>query len=140
MQREYVTARQVLKLANTIIRNRNIHLKELDLTAEQADSLQFFLSKENSTATDLKKHLNVTHQTSRGIVERLKQKKLVVLQKSEEDARCHVVIPTAAGREMGERLKNNGTHTGEKLLYGMNEDEKEQFINMLKRALDNINE
>lgn len=138
MQSEYVTARQVLKLANTIIRNRNMHLKELGLTVEQADSLQFFLKYENATATDLKNYLDVTHQTSRGIVERLKQKKLVILQKSKEDARCQVVVPTIAGRQMGEKLKNNGTHTGEKLLSSMNEKEKEQFIMLLNCALENI--
>ena len=139
MQSEYTTARQVLKLANTIIRNRNIHLKELGLTVEQADSLQFFLECENKTTTDLKNYLNVTHQTSRGIVERLKEKKLITLQKSREDARCLIITPTIAGKEMGQRLKSNGTHTGEKLLDGMNKKEKEEFIRLLNCALENVN-
>ncbi len=34
--------RLILKLANTIIKNRNRHLEALDLTSGQADSLQFF--------------------------------------------------------------------------------------------------
>lgn len=139
MKSEYTIARQVLKLANTIIRNRNLHLKELNLTAEQADSIQFFQKNENVTATDLKNCLGVTHQTSRGIVERLKQKGLVTLEKSKEDARCQIVVLTALGKEMNEKLKDNGTHTGEKLLSDMDEKEKEQFLNLLNRALENVN-
>ncbi len=40
--KEYELARQVLTLANQIVKNRNKHLKELYITAEQADSLTFF--------------------------------------------------------------------------------------------------
>ena len=34
--------RLILRLSNTIIKNRNRHLAALNLTASQADSLQFF--------------------------------------------------------------------------------------------------
>ena len=45
--REYELARKVLTLANQIVKNRNKHLKELNITAEQADSLTFFSFKEH---------------------------------------------------------------------------------------------
>lgn len=38
---EFRVARGILTLANRIIANRNEHLKEVGLTAEQADSLLF---------------------------------------------------------------------------------------------------
>ena len=53
--------RLILKLANTLIKNRNRHLKALDLTTSQADSLQFFLANPQSTVTDLKDYLEITH-------------------------------------------------------------------------------
>ena len=52
--------RLILKLANTLIKNRNRHLKALDLTTSQADSLQFFLANPQSTVTDLKAYLEIT--------------------------------------------------------------------------------
>ncbi len=42
-QKEYELARQVLTLANRIVKKRNGHLKELNITAEQADSLLFLM-------------------------------------------------------------------------------------------------
>ena len=69
--REYELARQVLNLANQIVKNRNKHLKELNITAEQADSLTFFYSDDNKSISDLKDYLHISHQTARGIVKRL---------------------------------------------------------------------
>ena len=51
--------RLILKLANTLIKNRNRHLKALDLTTSQADSLQFFLANPQCTVTDLKDYLEI---------------------------------------------------------------------------------
>ena len=51
--------RLILKLANTLIKNRNRHLEALDLTTSQADSLQFFLANPQCTVTDLKDALQV---------------------------------------------------------------------------------
>ena len=42
MDVESVLARRILQLANQILRNRNEDLKELEITAEQADALRFF--------------------------------------------------------------------------------------------------
>ena len=73
-QKEYELARQVLTLANRIVKNRNNHLKELNITAEQADSLLFFHAHHDSSISDLKEYLQISHQTARGIVKRLEEK------------------------------------------------------------------
>ena len=49
MELESDVGRLVLKLANTIIKNRNSHLEVLGLTASQADSMKFFLANEGAT-------------------------------------------------------------------------------------------
>ena len=43
--REYIIERQIVKLANAIIKRRDIHLKELNLTAGQADSLELIAGR-----------------------------------------------------------------------------------------------
>ena len=80
--REYIIERQIVKLANAIIKRRDIHLKELNLTAGQADSLEFIAGRGNAAITDLKDHLEITQQTASGIVQRMEAKNLVSLRKS----------------------------------------------------------
>lgn len=139
-EREYVLARLILKVANTIIKNRNSHLKQLDLTAAQADSLQFFLTREGATTTDLKGHLGITHQTARGIVQRLAEKGLVSLCPSERDGRYLIVSPTHQGVAIGDKLRKNGIQTGHKLLQGMDSDQQQTFLRLLQMALISIQE
>lgn len=136
--KEYELARQVLTLANQIVKNRNKHLKELNITAEQADSLTFFTFNADKSISDLKDHLHISHQTARGIVKRLEEKGIVKLSVSEADGRCKTVSLTDKGRCIAECLKRNGTHTGYQLLSGMTDMEQEQFSALIARALENI--
>ena len=137
-QAENELGRLILKLANTIIKNRNRHLQALDLTSSQADSLQFFLAHKNATASDLKDEFGITHQTARGIVTRMAEKGCVTLKRSEEDGRCQIVVPTEYGVELGEKMKQNRMRTGGKLLDGMGQSEQELFIRFLNQAFENV--
>ena len=40
--KEFTVARLILRMANQIVKNRNLHVKALGLTTEQADSLLVF--------------------------------------------------------------------------------------------------
>lgn len=137
-QAENELGRLILKLANTIIRNRNRHLQALDLTSAQGDSLQFFIGHPNATTTDLKEEFDITHQTARGIVARMAEKGCVTLEKSRQDGRCQIITVTQYGMELGERMKQNRMRTGGKLLDGIAPDEQEKFIRYLRIAFENI--
>ena len=130
--------RLILKLANTIIKNRNRHLDALGLTTSQADSLQYFLANSESTVTDLKDYLEITHQTARGLVQRIEEKGLVSLMPSAVDGRCRVVLPTESGKELGVKMAHNRERTVLRLLSGMTEEEQETFYRLLRRAYENI--
>lgn len=136
--REYELARKVLTLANQIVKNRNKHLKELNITAEQADSLTFFSFNDNRSISDLKDYLHISHQTARGIVKRLEEKGFLRLSVSEADGRYKTVSLTEEGHHIMECLKRNGTHTGYQLLSGMTKTEQEQFSALIAQALENI--
>ena len=137
-QKEYELARQVLTLANRIVKNRNNHLKELNITAEQADSLLFFHAHHDSSISDLKEYLQISHQTARGIVKRLEEKDFLKLAVSESDGRYSTIFFTEKGNKIVERLKQNGMHTGYQLLTGMTKEEQKQFATFIERALDNV--
>lgn len=136
--KEYELARQVLTLANRILKSRNRHLKELNITAEQADSLTFFYFNADKSISDLKDHLQIRHQTARGIVKRLEEKGFLQLSVAESDGRYKTVSLTEKGIHIVERLKQNGTHTGYQLLSGMTKTEQEQFSALIARALENM--
>lgn len=137
-QMENELGRLILRLANTIIKNRNHHLEVLNLTTEQADTLQFFLSQPGATATQLKGYLGITHQTARGIVRRMVDKGLLELRLSDSDARCRRIFPTAKGEILGERMQANRERTGGKLLKGMTDAEQQDFLRLLKQSLNNV--
>ena len=136
--KEYELARQVLTLANQILKSRNKHLKELNITAEQADSLTFFYFNADKSISDLKDYLHIRHQTARGIVKRLEEKGFLKLSVAEADGRCKKISLTEKGINTVEHLKENGTHTGYKLLSGMTKTEQEQFAILIARALKNM--
>lgn len=138
MEKEYDFARLILRLSNQIVKNRDRHVRELDLTTEQADSLQFFLTHENAVIMDLKNYLGVTHQTARGIVKRMETKGLIQTRKSETDARYQCVVVTEQGKKTGQMLIKNGIQTGSKLLHGMSTDQQKLFYELLKSALENV--
>ena len=138
VEAEYILARNVIKLANVIMTIRNREIKELGLTAEQADSLIFFSQHDGASAVDLKAYLGVAHQTARGIVERMAAKGLVTTHVSERDGRYKTVALTEEGRALCAAMAENGTYTGRTLLQGMGEDEKKQFFSLLTKALQNI--
>lgn len=129
--KEYTLARLILRLANRIVKNRDRHVKELGLTTEQADSLLFFLDRKDAVINDLKDHLGVTHQTARGIVQRMESKGLVQTRKSKEDGRYQVVSPTQAGWR-------TGIQTGSCLLHGLTTEQEEQLYQMLQVAMKNL--
>lgn len=138
MNREYCLARRVLKLANVIVKNRNRHVRELDLTTQQADAIQFFAGAEDRTCADLGKYLGITHQTASGIVKRLQAKNVVTVINSETDQRSNWVRLTDEGQRLLNRLVYNGTHTGEKLLRGMDEQDRESLFRLLEKAIENV--
>lgn len=135
--RDNELGRLILKLANTIIKNRNAHLAALDLTTAQADSLQFFLDNSGSTITDLKSYLGISRQTARGIVSRMIRKELLTGAPSNTDACCTIIAPTESGVRLGQQIRRNRERTAEKLLNGMADEESTIFIDLLSRPLKN---
>ena len=131
-------ARLLLNLSNTIIQNRNRQLQALGLTASQADCLQYFLANEGTSISDLKNAMDITHQTAWGIVQRMEAHGWVRLQRSDEDRRRQVVIPTASGRRLGELMMRNRERTGSLLLRGMTEEEQQKFYQLAAQAYENV--
>lgn len=139
MDVESVLARRMLQLANQILRNRNEDLKELEITAEQADALRFFQGHPGCSAVDLKAHLGITHQAARAIVERMAARGLVQTEVSKTDARYRDVALTPRGVEILDAMQRNRTHLGSQMLNHMDAADREKFAALLLQALENLN-
>lgn len=135
---EYVLSRQILRLANLIITTRNREIRGLGLTTEQADALRYFEANDRKSAVDLKGHLGITHQATRGIVARMADKGLVQLDVSDLDGRYKTVTLTPQGRALCKQMRENCTHTGHQLLAGMDDQERDTFSRLVACALDHL--
>ena len=87
---------------------------------------------------DLKDYLCVTHQTARGIVQRMEGKGVVTTRKSPTDGRYQVVSLSEKGRKMGTILLENGIQTGSRLLHGMTPEQEDLFLQLMQLALENV--
>lgn len=138
MDQDEMVARQVLKLARKVKHRRNLHIKDLDMTTEQADALKYFADYPNSTIAMFKDYQEITHQTARLIVQHLVKKGLVILQPNPADGRAKLVAVTAAGIAKRTRLKQHGWKTSAELFKGFTAAEQQQFLALLGRANANL--
>ncbi|GAX06348.1 MarR family transcriptional regulator [Secundilactobacillus pentosiphilus] len=136
---EFVVARRVLELANTLINNRNRHIRDLHITTDQADALIYYHDFPDQTISDLKNFQHIRHQSAQVITQKLVDKGLVTLIKNPNDRRAKLVVLTDAGNMMRLHLKNNGSRTGEQLLNGFSDNEKQQFLTLLEKSISNLN-
>lgn len=137
-EREQYMTRKLLQLARMITYRRNAELSALDLTASQADTLNYFFDHPQKTAADLKQHLGVTHQTARGLVDRMVDKALLTVAPSMEDGRCKMVSVTAKGQALVAQMAKNRGAAARRLLQGMTEAECDTFYALTLKALANM--
>lgn len=138
MESTYLLSRRIQQLSHAITQRRNQDLKQLGLTAEQADALLFFHAHPESAAADLKIHLGVTHQAARAIVERMVNKGLLTTCVSPHDARYKTVTLTAQGEELHETMQRNCADFGDVLLDRISADDRDTLFALITQTLNNL--
>ncbi len=135
----FITQRKIIKIGNQLNNARDEYLRKKNLTSVQSDTLLFYGRNQGKSITDLKNHLQVTHQAARKLVEKLKVKGYLYVVPSQKDARVAEVSLTDKGLEICSRLVNDGTRTATDLLSGFSMTEKETLLSFLMRVEENIN-
>jgi len=138
MNSEFVITRKILNLGSRIVNLRSTRLQCFGLTSGQSETLQYFHAHPGHTASDLKDHLNISHQASRNMVDRLRSKQMLTLLPSKEDARRKEIHLTAEGQSAYLALTQDGTNVGHSLLAGFSEEEQRQFSSYLDRIISNL--
>ena len=131
-RREDELGRLILKLSHQIVKNRGRHALAAGLTASQADCMLFFSSRDETSVTQLKDYLGVTHQTAQGLVQRMTAKGLLTSRRSPQDSRVVLLSLSAQGRALTEQLTHSREHTVGQLLRDISPREEEELLRLLE--------
>lgn len=140
MEIEYSLARKIRELANLITKNRDADIREFGLTTAQADSLLYFAENPGKSIVDLKNFFNISHQTAQGLVQRMTEKDLLIISPSINDARSKQIFLSEKAQSIYREMLKNGTRTGNKLLAGIDAEERIQFQALIDQGLENLKE
>ncbi|MFC6260279.1 MarR family winged helix-turn-helix transcriptional regulator [Levilactobacillus fujinensis] len=138
MNSDQLVSWKLVLLGRQIRHQRNLFVRHLDLTSEQADALRYFADHPQSTITDFKARQQITHQTARLIVKRLVDRQLLELTSNPNDGRSKFVGFTPAGLEKCQQLDTHIKHTSQKLFTGFTLTEQQQLLAMLARIGQNL--
>lgn len=117
---------------------RDEYLRKKNLTSAQSETLLFYFRNQGQNITDLKDHLQVTHQAARKLVEKLRAKEYLYILPSPKDARVAEIFLTEQGVEICTKLIKDGTRTAAGLLKGFSSEEKKKLESFLMRIEDNL--
>ena len=140
---KYRTASHIIQLANAIIRQRNVQMQRLGLTACQSETILYLLKQPADrvlTAGDVAQNLHLSQSTVAGVLKRLEDKGLIVRMTATQDRRRSVLLLTDAARALDQALFSNAVLTETILLDGMNAAQREQLNRLLRQALANLNQ
>ncbi len=135
---DFITERKIIKIGNQLHNARDEYLHKKNITSAQSETLLFYFSNQGKSITDLKNHLQVSHQAARKLVDKLKAKEYLYIVSSKKDARVAEVFLTDKGLEICTRLINDGIHAGAALLENFSMAEKEKLLFFLMRIEENV--
>ena len=114
-------------------------LAQMDLTAAQGHILGYITRrKDPPCARDIEEAFQLSHPTVSGILSRLEQKDFIEMRPDELDRRCKRIYIREKGLQLDEMMHQTVRSTEERMVQGFTEDEKAQFADLLRRAIDNM--
>ena len=114
-------------------------LAQMELTAAQSHILCYITYRKNPPcARDIEEAFQLSHPTVSGILSRLEQKDFIEMRPDELDRRCKRIYIREKGLQLDEIMHQTVRSTEERMVQGFTEDEKAQFADLLRRAIDNM--
>ena len=114
-------------------------LEKLDLTASQGHIMGYLTHcQQPPCPKDVEERFHLSHPTVSGILSRLEQKGFVELRPDPEDRRCKRIWVLPKGMECHELMRSTILSNEERMVQGFTPEEREQFLNLLKRAIENM--
>lgn len=114
-------------------------LASMELTAAQGHVMAFIThSRTAPCARDIEDEFQLSHPTVSGLLSRLEKKGFIEFRPDEQDRRCKRIHILPKGQQMHETMHNTIMDMEEQLVSGFTDAEKEQFRQLLLKAIDNV--
>lgn len=114
-------------------------LAGMELTAAQGQILGFIAHRQEPPCSrDIEEAFHLSHPTVSGLLARLEKKGFIEFRPDEEDRRCKRICMLPKGIECHEMIHSTIRENEEKIVKDFTEEEKEQFLALLERAVGNM--
>lgn len=114
-------------------------LTAMELTAAQGHVMGYITHREQPPcARDIEEAFHLSHPTVSGILSRLEKKGFIEFRPDEADRRCKRIYALPKGLELQETMHRIIQETEAALVQDFTPEEKEQFGNLLTRAIHNL--
>ena len=114
-------------------------LTQMDLTAVQSHVLGYIIHRTDPPcARDIEQAFQLSHPTVSGILSRLEQKDFIELRPDEQDRRCKRIYIRPKGWQLHEMMQQTVRSIEAQIVQDFTEEEKAQFADLLRRAIDNM--
>lgn len=130
---DFIIERKILHIGNRLIAVRNRDLKSFGLTSSQSEALLFIERNQGTSIVSLKAYLDVSHQAVQKTVAKLRERGLVNVSVSAEDARVRSVSLSAEGEQLCADLKRAGGRIGSSVLEPLDDRERSALYRLLAK-------
>ena len=114
-------------------------LASMDLTAAQGHIMGFITHRPQPPCPrDVEEAFRLSHPTVSGLLSRLEKKGFIELRPDEKDRRVKRIYVLPKGQELNETMHATILASEAKLTAGFTDEEKEQFAQLLQRAIRNV--
>ncbi len=141
MAQENMTGAELMKrINNKMFKQAAETLSAYNITFTQSRMLLTIYNTEKDAVPlkSLERYFEVAQSTAAGVIVRLEKRGLITSFISQEDRRLKMVSLTDEGKEICRCVKDNMANADNKLLAGLNDDEKCQLQMLLKKVYDSL--
>lgn len=123
-------------------REKNQYVEQYNLTSSQGDILVFLgaahFHKKEVNQRDIEEHFHLTNPTITGLLNRLEEKGFIKRYRNKTDGRQKLISLTDQSTKILKEFRIHKQSIEEKLLQGIDDEEKDIMIGYLKKLLSNL--
>ncbi len=114
-------------------------LAKMELTAAQGRIMGCIAHRSLAPCSrDIEEEFHLSHPTVSGLLARLEKKGFIEFRPDEKDRRCKRIYMLQKGIECTETMHRTIDENEARLVQGFSEEEKQQFRELLLRAIENM--
>lgn len=129
-----------MKLDRVLASYMDRSLEEHGINMSQMRFLLYLMENDERPVTfkEMEKHFDVAQPTVAGIMKKLERKEYITLVQDPHDRRAKNAILTDVGRVLVESQAHVREHNEQKLLECLSSEERDRFMDMLRRICVNM--